>query len=109
MRRLAVSLAIVAVFIVLVEEFFGWHSLLEPWRSLDHPAILLAPVLLIAASYLVRTLRVYRYFGFDRGFYAMLRLLLQHNALVVLLPMRTGELAFPLLMRRIFRTPVEES
>jgi hypothetical protein len=39
----------------------------------------------------------------------MLRLLLQHNALVVLLPMRTGELAFPVLMRRFFQTPVEQS
>jgi glycosyltransferase 2 family protein len=64
---------------------------------------------LIAASYLVRTLRVYRYFDLHRGFGAMLRLLLQHNACVVLLPMRTGELAFPLLMRRFFQTPVQQS
>jgi uncharacterized membrane protein YbhN (UPF0104 family) len=109
MRRFVLSIAVVVLFVILAEEFVGWRELIEPWRSLSNPAALLVPILLIAASYVVRTLRVYRYFGFHHGFYAMLRLLLQHNALVVLLPFRTGELAFPVLMQRFFRTPVQQS
>ena len=109
MRRLVLSLAVVVLFIILAEEFVGWDTLLDPWLSLSHPAALVAPILLLAASYLVRTLRVYRYFGLHHGFYAMLRLLLQHNALVVLLPLRTGEFAFPILMRKFFRTPIQQS
>jgi hypothetical protein len=109
MRRAVLSIAVLILFVVLAEKFVGWRELIEPWLSLSHPAVLLAPIALIAASYLVRTLRVYRYFDLHHGFSAMLRLLLQHNAFVVLLPMRTGELAFPLLMRRFFQTPVKES
>jgi hypothetical protein len=109
MRRLVISLAIFGLFIVLAEQFVGWHELIAPWRSLSNPAVLLIPIILIGASYIVRTLRVYRYFGFHRGFPAMLRLLLQHNALVVLLPLRMGELAFPVLMRRFFQTPFQRS
>jgi hypothetical protein len=109
MRRLFPSLAVVVLFVILAEKLVGWNALVAPWLSLGHPLALLAPILLIAASYLVRTLRVYRYFGFHHGFPAMLRLLLQHNALVVLLPLRTGELAFPVLMRRFFQMPMQQS
>jgi hypothetical protein len=109
MRRLFLSLAVVVLFIVLAEKLVGWNALIAPWLSLDHPLVLLAPILLIGASYVVRTLRVYRYFGFHAGFLAMLRLLLQHNAFVVLLPLRTGEFAFPVLMRRFFQIPMKRS
>ena len=109
MRRLALSLAVLIIFVVLNELFVGWDELLRPWLLIDNPIVVLGPCALLALSYLVRTLRVYRYFGFKRGFGAMLRLLLQHNAWVVLLPMRAGELAFPVLMRRYFVVPVERS
>jgi hypothetical protein len=109
MRRLVLSLGVLVVFAVITEKLVGWDELLEPWRLIDNPLVLLGPVALLALSYLVRSLRLYRYFGLVRGFGAMLRLLLHHNAWVVLLPMRTGEIAFPVLMRRYFAVPVERS
>ncbi len=109
MRRFALSLAVVIIFVILTQRLIGWDELLGPWLTLENPIMILGPVALLAVSYLVRTLRVYRYFGFKRGFGAMTRLLLQHNAWVVLLPMRAGEIAFPVLMRRYFAVPVERS
>ena len=56
------------------------------------------------ATYVLRTLRVYYEFGeATRGrFGACLKLVLTHNALVNLLPMRAGELSFPVLLKREF-------
>lgn len=62
----------------------------------------------LALTYGLRALRVYHEFAdATRGrFGACLRLVLTHNALVNLLPMRSGELAFPLLLQRQFGVPV---
>ncbi len=59
-------------------------------------------------SYVLRALRVLHEFGEQtRGrFFGCLKLVLTHNALVNLLPMRSGELAFPLLLQRDFGVPV---
>lgn len=62
----------------------------------------------LAGTYLLRALRVFHEFR-DRTagrFWACLRLVLTHNALVNLLPMRSGELAFPVLLQREFGVPV---
>jgi glycosyltransferase 2 family protein len=89
--------------IFLVESWIGWHSLLSPWRTVA-PEYLFVAIILIFFSYSLRALRVYDYFlGEMRGrFRACLRLSLQHNLLNNLLPMRAGELSFPLLMSRDF-------
>ena len=70
-----------------------------------------ALLLLIAGlmtTYLLRALRVYHEFGdATRGrFGDCLRLVLTHNAMVNVLPMRAGELAFPVLLNRSFGLPV---
>lgn len=59
-------------------------------------------------TYVLRALRVLHEFGDQtRGrFAACLKLVLTHNALVNLLPMRSGELAFPLLLQRDFGVPL---
>lgn len=75
--------------------------------ALPAPALLLL-VSGLAATYLLRALRVYHEFGeVTRGrFGDCLRLVLTHNALVNLLPMRAGELSFPLLLNRRFGLPL---
>jgi hypothetical protein len=60
------------------------------------------------ASYALRALRVYDEFRHDgkATFGACLRIVLIHNAAVNVLPFRGGEAAFPLLLGRLFGTPL---
>ena len=75
-----------------------------------------APLLLLLfagmiVTYVLRALRVYYEFGdATRGrFGACLKLVLTHNALVNVLPMRAGELSFPVLLKREFGVPMMRS
>lgn len=85
-------------------------TLLDALQSLDSAlvAVLVAGLML---SYVLRALRVYTEFGAatQGRFSACLRVVLMHNALVNLLPMRSGEFAFPLLLQRQFGVPLERS
>jgi len=101
--RYAASAAILAAFVFLVEHWIGWARLLRPWLSVP-PAAVGAAALLFAGSYVLRALRVFDYFRDEmRGAFALcLKLALTHNLLNHLLPMRAGELGFPLLMSRWF-------
>lgn len=88
---------------IAVDQGVGWTELLLPWRTLS-PWLLIVAVLLTALSYLLRAVRAYDFFGdLTRGrFTTMLRLSVLHNTANNLLPMRTGEMLFPWLMRRYF-------
>ena len=108
--RVALSLAIGLGFVALVEWYVGWSGLLAVWRELP-PGPLAGATLLMLASHVARGLRVHDYFGQavagERS--ACLRLVLQHNLMNNLLPMRSGELAFPVLMARRFGVPAQHS
>ncbi len=108
--KLVISVLILIACIIGVEYYFGWVELLTPWQTLSPVAVIIA-LLLSFASYAIRALRVYDYFGADvRGhFLTTLRIVLQHNLLNMMLPMRTGEIGFPILMKRYFNTPVMQS
>lgn len=98
-----IGLLILLVFIVLVERYIGWQNLLRPWLSVE-PIPLGFAVVLVMTSYALRALRLQDYFrDAMRGRLAMAyKLMLQHNLLNNLLPMRSGELSFPILMARYF-------
>jgi hypothetical protein len=89
--------------VVWVQLEVGWARLLAPWRevSLLQLGYLLA---LSLGSYLCRGVRLYVYFPeLLRGrLGTALRLSVLHNFANNLLPMRAGEAAFPLLMKRYF-------
>ena len=108
--RYIVSGLILVVFIAFVEVYFGWSTLLRPWRQLPYEQILMA-VVLVFISYWVRAMRLYDYFRHEMldAFVLCFKLMLQHNLLNNLLPMRTGELSFPLLMARYFNVPMTRS
>jgi hypothetical protein len=108
--RYIISGLILAVFIVLVEAYFGWSTLLRPWQQLSYKMIL-AAVVLVFISYWVRAMRLYDYFHDEMhgAFLLCFKLMLQHNLLNNLLPMRSGELSFPLLMARYFNVPMIRS
>lgn len=61
-----------------------------------------------ALSYLLRALRVWDEFRHDQPgrFGACLRIVLIHNAMVNIVPFRGGEAAFPILLGRLFGTPL---
>lgn len=94
---------ILLAFVVFVEYFIGWFKLLAPWKDLDTLPLVTA-VTLLFITYCLRALRIYDFFRpeMQGRFTLCLRLSLQHNMLNNLLPMRTGELSFPMLMSRYF-------
>ena len=108
--RYIVSGLILVVFIVFVQIYFGWAALLQPWQQLSFDKVLLA-VVLVFLSYWVRAMRLYDYFRneMQAAFLLCFKLMLQHNLLNNLLPMRTGELSFPILMARYFNVPMKQS
>ncbi len=100
------GLLIAGLFFWLVERWIGWAELLAPWGRIA-PAAVAGAVALLFVSYLVRALRIQDYFRAElRGRFATTtRLVLIHNLLNNFLPMRSGELGFPLLMQRYFAIP----
>lgn len=100
---LALNLAVLAAFVYAVQHYWGWGRLLAPWQRLPLSVVMLAVGGLLV-SYLVRATRVYvAEGGIPRGQLGQcLRLILLSNAFNLLLPMRSGEASFPILMRRWF-------
>lgn len=95
--------SLLLVLLIAVQATIGWGPLLAPWRDLS-PWLLAWLFLLTALSYVLRAVRVRDYLGprLAGCFPALLRLTILHNTANNLLPMRTGELVFPWLMRRYF-------
>lgn len=92
------GLAVTLAFFGLVLWWIGLEALLEPWRRAD-PGTLALASLGVWCSYLCRAVRVQRYFRAPAiGWADAVHVTLQHNALNHLLPARTGEVSFPLLV-----------
>ncbi|HHQ69029.1 MAG TPA: UPF0104 family protein [Halothiobacillaceae bacterium] len=104
------ALALPLALLLAVLNWVGFATLLAPWQAMSKSALLLA-VALLALTQIIRTLRIYRYFFIRlRGhFWATLRLSIWHNLMNNLLPMRSGEAAFPVLMWRYFQIEVSAS
>jgi len=103
----ALNFTVLMAFIVAVEHYWGWGRLLSPWRRLPAGEVALALAGLML-SYGVRAARIYlAEDDIPRGQYGQcLRLILLNNAFNLLLPMRSGEASFPILMRRWFAIDV---
>lgn len=101
--QLAVSWLVLILFVVGVEYWIGWKTVLEPWTSFGWAQGVIALALLVL-SYALRAWRMYDYFPqFLTGQWLQTwRLMLIHNVLNNLLPARTGEVSFPVLMKRYF-------
>lgn len=108
--RWFVGFGLLALVLVGIQWAVGWSTLLAPWRAIPPTALAFA-ALLTLGSYAARALRLYDYFlpGTRGGFAACLKLTLLHNLLNNFLPMRTGEVSFPVLMARYFATPLATS
>lgn len=100
---------ILIIFVAGIEYWLGWKTILQPWASLSWKQLLVALVLLLV-SYALRTWRLYDYFPALCPYpWPTLRLTLLHNVFNNLLPARTGELSFPMLMKRYFNINYAQS
>mgnify|MGYP000916670428 CR=1 FL=1 len=101
--RTLLSYLLVLLLAAIIEWAFGWARLLAPWATISLSGLALA-IGLMLTSYVLRAWRVADHFEIRGSFGAVLSLNLQHNLWNNLLPMRAGELSFPLLMRQNFGT-----
>lgn len=104
------TLFIVIAYALFIQWFWNWGTVLERWKQAGWPVAMLAIAMLLA-TYVLRTWRIYDYFPSETkgSFGRLLRLVQMHNLLNVMMPLRTGEASFPLLMRREFGVPIARS
>lgn len=102
-RQWFFGIALVLVLGWWVQATLGWRQVLQPWAIVP-PQTLLRAFLLVSLSHLLRAIRVYEQYSARSpfAFLPLLRLTVIHTAINNLLPMRLGELAFPLLMKCYF-------
>lgn len=102
--RILLGVLVTAVYAAAVQYFWGWEQLFRPWQEIGVPH-LLGALLLMTISYLLRTFRVLDFFAVLSGRRLLpgLKLVLLHNLFNGVLPMRSGELSFPVLMSAYFR------
>ena len=115
-----VAVGITGALFVWLLSSARWQDVGRRLSQFD-PGTLLIAASLFAASYLLRAARVFDEFrhetrsgaasvGFaSLHFLRFLRLTLIHNALVNVAPLRAGEIAFPVLLKRWFKVPAERS
>lgn len=101
--KIVVAGLVTILFALWIDDAVGWGELLTPWQTF--PVVdLLVLVGVVGGSYVTRALRLYALYHHRIGgpFTRYLRLSTLHIALSNLLPMRSGEAGFPLLMKRTF-------
>lgn len=94
----------------LVGEEYGWVSLLSAWQRVPPEALAVA-VALMLVSYLLRAVRFFDFFMLrsQRHFVRLLRITVLHNFFNNMMPMRSGEASFPMLMKDYFAVPYRHS
>ena len=99
--RWLLGISILLALILLVQWQLGWQSVLAAWAAVPLP-VLAAAVVLFALSHGTRAVRIHRYVAASLGMspLATLKLSLLHQGMNNFLPMRLGEGAFPILLRR---------
>lgn len=98
--RWLVATSLFLILIIIVEYFIGWVTIISDWKNVSF-AQLAALTLLTLLSYLLRAERVYQFFSnTNQRRSSYVRISFIHNALNNFLPMRLGEAAFPILMKR---------
>ena len=113
------ALVISLAFLVWVVADARWRGVVDSLARLDVKS-LAAIALMFAVSYALRAARVHGEFRDElqardtrlagrSGYLRILRLTLIHNALVNVVPLRAGEVAFPVLLARWFGVATERA
>ncbi|MDQ6435670.1 lysylphosphatidylglycerol synthase domain-containing protein [Mesorhizobium sp. LHD-90] len=106
-RTVLLTVGVILLYAGFVQWAWGWPSILAAWQEVGIGTILLALILLVA-TYFVRAHRIHDYFPRETAgrFLWLFRVTQVHNILNIMLPLRTGETSFPLLMRSEFGVPL---
>ncbi len=106
-RMTLLTVVIVAAYALFIEWFWGWSAILAQWAAVGVLPIVIALVLL-TSTYFLRTWRILDYFPRETSgqFRTLFRVTQIHNLLNIMLPFRSGETSFPLLMRTEFGIPL---
>ena len=104
------GLALLAGLLWLVEDQYGWQAVLSAWQAIS-PIAVAGAVSLMLVSYVLRAIRFYDFFKvYCQGQFALLlRITVLHNFFNNLLPMRSGEATFPVLMKQHFQLRISHS
>ena len=99
--RWILGIALLLALIVIVDRVVGWQSIVGDWRAVSAQALTAAAALFLS-SHLLRAFRIYHYSAraLGLGYGDTVKISAIHQAFNNLLPMRLGEGAYPLLMRR---------
>jgi hypothetical protein len=100
--------SIAIVLLVAVELTVGWGRLLDPW-SRAAPSAILGAAFLVLLTYVIRSARLYRFYHECKDLPSCIRLFLLHNVFVNFLPVHSGEVSFPILMKQYFGISVNRS
>lgn len=106
-RITLLTLAVVLLYVLFIQWFWGWPTILAGWQAVGLPTIL-AALLLLVGTYVIRAHRMHDYFPREtKGrFLRLFRVTQVHNLLNIMLPFRAGETSFPILMRSEFAVPL---
>ena len=99
--RWILGIALLLVLIAVVDRVLGWQSIVGDWRAVSTQT-LAAALALFLSSHLLRAFRIYYYSAraLGLGYGDTVKISAIHQAFNNLLPMRLGEGAYPVLMRR---------
>lgn len=106
-RITLLTAVLVLLYAAFVQWMWGWPAILAAWAEVGATNIVLALALLVG-TYFVRAHRIKDYFPSQTAgrFLWLFRVTQVHNLLNIMLPLRTGETSFPLLMRSEFGVPL---
>lgn len=106
-RLSLIAAAAILAYAAFVHYLWGWGSIVAEWRAIGYGTVA-AVIGLLVSTYFVRAWRLYDYFPRETSgrFVELFHLAQVHNLLNIMLPFRSGETSFPLLMRSEFSVPL---
>ena len=106
-RLSLIAAAAILAYAAFVHYVWGWGSIVAEWRTIGYGTVA-AVIGLLVSTYFVRAWRLYDYFPRETSgrFVELFHLAQVHNLLNIMLPFRSGETSFPLLMRSEFSVPL---
>lgn len=105
-----ISLVAIIAYVLMVQYLWGWSNVFATWQHIGWGVFFMG-MGFILVTHLLRGLRMYHFFKNasmhkKMHFTALFYLSQTHNLLNNLLPFRSGEVSFPLLMKNQFGTPL---
>lgn len=95
------SILVFIVFLIFIQKYIGWEIIFLQLGKVSLK-ILSIIFLILTLSYITRALRIYFFFisSYPDSFTTYLKISIFHNFLNNFLPMRTGEISYPILLNK---------